>query len=324
MGYSKPQLIARLKELQIEFSQYEHPVVETVEEQAKYVGDMGGALCKNLFLKDKKHRYYIVSALADTNVDMKVLSQRLGLGKGGVRMAPKEALGEILQVRLGSVTPFSLINDTARHVSLLLDQGFKTQEKMFFHPITNDASISLNFHGLDKFLKSIEREPAYVDLEANPSVGKDQPPDLAAYVPSTSMVLPDSQEKESSSQTSTENQVSKATREIKSMTITAKADKPSSNGKAVKEQPVSDVKPSLTSADIGRFVDEVLEKTSALCLSEITEDSIKQHGAKLGDVLANDTKNRLTSDLKNLATIFKNTAYTEGFYAGTRYQPKRL
>lgn len=27
-----------------------------------------------------------------------VLSQRLGLGKGGLRMAPEEALGEILQV----------------------------------------------------------------------------------------------------------------------------------------------------------------------------------------------------------------------------------
>lgn len=29
-----------------------------------------------------------------------VLSQRLGLGKGGLRMAPEEALGEILKVRI--------------------------------------------------------------------------------------------------------------------------------------------------------------------------------------------------------------------------------
>lgn len=34
----------------------------------------------------------------DTKVDMKVLSRRLGLGKGGTRMAPEEALGEILQI----------------------------------------------------------------------------------------------------------------------------------------------------------------------------------------------------------------------------------
>ena len=75
---------------------------------------------------------------------------------------------------------------------------------------------ALTTTGLDKFLKSIKRDPSYVDLEviriplsafiieyyivpsnitvllqANPSVGKDQPPDLASLVPSSSVVLPD-------------------------------------------------------------------------------------------------------------------------------------
>ncbi|XP_028076932.1 uncharacterized protein LOC114278979 isoform X1 [Camellia sinensis] len=72
-----------------------------------------------------------------------VLSQRLGLGKAGLRMAPGEALPEILQVPLGCVTPFALVNDSARHVSLLMDKGFKDQECCFFHPLLNDTSISL-------------------------------------------------------------------------------------------------------------------------------------------------------------------------------------
>ncbi|KAF6147713.1 hypothetical protein GIB67_003044 [Kingdonia uniflora] len=105
-----------MKELEINFARYDHPVVLTVEAQAKYVGHLGGGLSKNIFLKDKKHRFYIVSALADTTIDLKVLSQRLGLGKGGLRMAPEEALQEILQVPLGCVTPFALINDSARYV----------------------------------------------------------------------------------------------------------------------------------------------------------------------------------------------------------------
>lgn len=141
MGFSKDQLIARLKELQIDFAQYEHPVVLTVEEQAKYVGHLDGALSKNLFLKDKKSRFYIVSALSNTKVDMKILSQRLGLGKGGLRMAPEEALGEILQVPRGCVTPFALVNESARSVSLLLDQGLKTQGCCLFHPLSNDVTI---------------------------------------------------------------------------------------------------------------------------------------------------------------------------------------
>uniref|UniRef100_A0A2K2BFM0 Uncharacterized protein n=1 Tax=Populus trichocarpa TaxID=3694 RepID=A0A2K2BFM0_POPTR len=54
MGFTKDQLLARLKELQIDFSQYEHPTVSTVEAREKYVGDKGGGLCKILFLKTRK------------------------------------------------------------------------------------------------------------------------------------------------------------------------------------------------------------------------------------------------------------------------------
>ncbi|CAA2949367.1 prolyl-tRNA synthetase associated domain-containing 1 [Olea europaea subsp. europaea] len=208
MGYTKEQLLACLQELQIDFAQYEHPVVLTVEAQAKYVGHMKGALSKNLFLKDKKHRFYIVSALADTKVDLKVLSQRLGLGKGGLRMAPEEALGEILQVPPGCVTPFALVNDSAWHVCLLLDQRFKSQECCFFHPFSNDASVAINSHDLDKFLNSIGKNPAYIDLEANPPVGKDLPPDLAGLIPSDAVVLPDPPEKRASSQGPNENLIS--------------------------------------------------------------------------------------------------------------------
>ncbi|KAM7511057.1 hypothetical protein LguiB_009932 [Lonicera macranthoides] len=71
MTTPKDQLLARLQELQIDFAKYDHPVALTVEDQAKYVGHMKGALSVNLFLKDKKHRYYIVSALTDTKVDLK-------------------------------------------------------------------------------------------------------------------------------------------------------------------------------------------------------------------------------------------------------------
>ncbi|XP_040944394.1 proline--tRNA ligase isoform X2 [Gossypium hirsutum] len=307
MVYSKDQLLARLKELQIDFSQYEHPVVLTVEAQAKYVGNVGGALSKNLFLKDKKH-------------SCAVLSQRLGLGKGGLRMAPEEALGEILKVPLGCVTPFALVNESASHVSLLLDKGFKTQECCIFHPLSNDMSISLNAFGLDKFLKSIGRDPTYIDLEANPPVGKDQPPDRASLVPSGSTVLPDLPEK-TPSQDSSGNHPSAGNN---STAVTAKADKPSNAVQNVKEKSVNGVRPLIPSTDAGKFVEELLDRTSTLLLSEISEDSIKRHGGQLGAEVANNIKKCLREDLKNLATIFKNTAYTEGFYAGTHYQPKRL
>ncbi|CDP19122.1 unnamed protein product [Coffea canephora] len=318
MGYSKDQLIARLKELQIDFDLYEHPVVLTVEEQAKYVGHLDGALSKNLFLKDKKSRFYIVSALSNTKVDMKILSQRLGLGKGGLRMAPEEALGEILQVPRGCVTPFALVNESARSVSLLLDQGLKTQGHCFFHPLSNDVTISLNARDLDKFLNSIGKPPAYVDLEANPPVGKDQPPDLAAFVPSDATIPPDNLEKTASSVAPEKNHISA---DIKSKVVTDKPNKPPNGPKNEKSTNAPAVSASFS--DPEKFVEEILEKTSRVVLSEIKGEAIKQHGDQLGSVVSNSIRRQLTAELKNIATIFKNTAYTEGFHASNHQQPKR-
>ncbi|KFK36182.1 hypothetical protein AALP_AA4G088800 [Arabis alpina] len=308
MGFSKDELLARLQELEIDYSKYEHPPVLTVEEQAKYVSSNEGALSKNLFLKDKKHRYYIVSAIEDTKVDMKVLSQRLGLGKGGIRMAPEEALGELLQVSLGCVTPFAVINESARDVSLLLDQNFKNQTRCIFHPLSNDVSISLNTLGLDKFLQSIGRDPVYVDLEANPAVGKDQPPDLAVYVPSASVIL-ELPKTTPSVQAPPPNVSAK----IKP-TASGKASKPASNVKSVEDNSVP-----LAYKSPEKFVEEVLNKTSALLLSEMKGESV-EHGVALVDTL----RKRLTSELTHLAVLYKNTAYSEGFTAGKSYVPKRL
>ncbi|XP_022138900.1 uncharacterized protein LOC111009964 [Momordica charantia] len=316
--YTREELLALLQDHQIHFSKYEHPAVLTVEAQAKYVGNLGGGLSKNLFLKDKKNRYYIVSALADTKVDLKVLSARLGLGKGGLRMAPEEALGEKLKVSLGSVTPFALINKTARDVALLLDQGFKSQEFCFFHPLSNETSISLNASNLDKFLKVIGRDPSYVDLEANPSVGKDQPPDLAGLVPSGTAFVPDTPEKASSCPNSIENHgvVDKK----KSKVVAGDTAKPSTAVKVAKDKPVPTVRTS--HANVEQFVEEILNKTSAIVLSELTEETVRKHGEQLGTVVSNSIKSHLSSELNNLSMIFKNTAYTEGFHAGSSHKVK--
>ncbi|KAM0067459.1 putative proline--tRNA ligase [Helianthus debilis subsp. tardiflorus] len=315
MGISKAQLLERLQAQQIHFSQYDHPVVMTVEAQAMHVGHIKAGLSKNLFLKDKKHRFYIVSALADTKVDLKVLSQRLGLGKGGMRMAPEEAVVEVLEVPLGSVTPFALVNESARSVSLLLDQGFKTHECCFFHPLSNDTSISLHIEDLYKFLKSVGRMVAYVDLEANPTVGKDQPPDLAALVPSDAPSIQNISEKTATLQIDGDVK-------SKPVAVTVKASKVSSGQQ--KEKSVNNANSSSSFADPEQFIEEILKKASAIVVAEIKEENIKQHGGQLGAVVSNSLRKNLSLELKNLATMFKNTAYTEGFGAGIRCPAKRL
>ncbi|XP_042508032.1 uncharacterized protein LOC122084066 [Macadamia integrifolia] len=275
-------------------------------------------MSKNLFLKDKKHRFYIVSTLAGTTVDLKVLSQRLGLGKGGLRMAPEEALHEILQVPLGCVTPFALINDSARNVSLLLDQGFKAQKFCFFHPLTNDVTISLSASDLDKFLISIGRSPSYVDVEANPSVGKDQPPDLAALVPSDTIVLSDSLAKEDAVHyPSTKH----APVDHKTLTGT-EAFKQSNHAPSVKVKPQGAANSLSSNSSVSKFVEEILDKMSTVVLSEvhgkIGKETVQQDKEQLGPVISDKVRERLRLDLESLTMMFKNTVYTQGLVAGSQ------
>ncbi|KAM3244124.1 hypothetical protein ACQJBY_055815 [Aegilops geniculata] len=308
MGRTKDELLARLEELKIDFKRYDHPVVLTVEEQAKHVGNFGGALTKNLLLKDKKHRLYIVSALADTKVDMKILSQRLGLGKGGVRMAPEENLRQVLQVPLGCVTPFALFNESASAVSLLLDQGFKSKQSCYFHPLTNDVTIALSSSNLDKFLLSIGKQPAYVDLEASPVVGKDNPPDLADLVPSGALC---------SSEESVENPTPKNAPQVnvpKEKTCLPVKAKPKVQNKGA-ESSESKV-PTNNGANVEIFASDVLEAIFPLFLSEASKKlNIKRE--ELTEILKlDDFKRRAAPDLESVTNMFKNMAYTAGFHAG--------
>lgn len=329
MGYTKDQLLDRLKELQIDFLSYNHPTVLTVEAQAKHVGHLGGGLSKNLMLKDKKHRFYVVSALAGTNIDLKVLSQRLGLGKGGLRMAPEEALQEVLQVPLGCVTPFALINDSARTVSLLLDQGFKAHEQCFFHPLSNDMTISLSPSNLDKFLTSIGRTPSYVDLEANSKIGKENPPDLAALVLSEVSSMPDQMEKavsvendvpaekKSTSCTGTSNQVQKAVPVQNNSTVEKSTNHTANTrpNKATSGKSQSATDLSDDAANVSKFVREIIDKTSAVVLSEINKANDGKREIQDSSVV-DAVRKHLTSDLENLTVILKNAAYNQGFHAG--------
>ncbi|KAK9162206.1 hypothetical protein Syun_003108 [Stephania yunnanensis] len=226
-----------------------------------------------------------------------VLSQRLGLGKGGIRMAPEEALQEILQVPLGCVTPFALINDSAKDVSLLLDQGFKAQEHCFFHPLSNDA---------------------------NPAVGKDQPPDLAALVPSGGTVVSAPPERSLAEKTPAENHghlEKKATADsVFGMVLISlgKTTNQSNKKQSVKEKPQAPKQPANDGANITKLVNEIIDKTTALVVSQITKDTVQLQGEQLGTVVSESIRNQLRMDLEHSLKMFKNAAYTEGFHSGAQ------
>jgi len=175
-------VVDKLASLNVQFEEYEHEELLTCDDFGKANLPPEVSICKNMLLKDKKNRVILVTALQQTKVDLKLLSARLGLGKSGLRMAPDEMLGTVLQVAAGSVTPFAVWQPAAAGVLLLLDEKLRGAGPLALHPLTNTRTVAVPASGLEAFLRSIGREPVYVDLEADPVIDKDNAPDLKHHV----------------------------------------------------------------------------------------------------------------------------------------------
>lgn len=164
----KPQDIAaplfnRLADLGIFQSTIEHPAVFTVAESQALRGRIPGAHCKNLFVKDKKGRLFLVSTLEDARLDLKRLHEAIG-AQGRVSFASAEQLRLHLGVEPGSVTPFAAMNDTDRSVSVVLQEELMTHDLMNFHPLTNTMTTTIRGTDLVRFLEAVGHAPRIVSL----------------------------------------------------------------------------------------------------------------------------------------------------------------
>src|SRR5437660_4281963 len=162
---SPQQLFARLAELGLAHNTVEHAPVFTVEQAKAHRGELPGHHIKNLFLRNKKEEMWLVVALEDRAIDLKRLGERLGAGR--LSFGSPERLAKYLGVEPGSVTPFALINDTGRKVTLVLDEGLKADGLVNAHPLTNTMTSALSLADLLRFFAATGHEPSWIDLESN-------------------------------------------------------------------------------------------------------------------------------------------------------------
>ena len=116
---SPEDLFALLDHLGIPYSLQHHPPIFTVAEGEHLKASIPGTHCRNLFLRDKKKRCFLVMAANETSVDLKELEKKLGCGR--LSFGSPERLWETLGIRPGSVCPFTLINDKS---CIVHDQDF--------------------------------------------------------------------------------------------------------------------------------------------------------------------------------------------------------
>ena len=164
----KPQdiewpLLARLADLGIEITMYRHPALHTVDESRALRGTMPGSHIKNLFLRDKKQNQWLVTVPEDAKVDLKALRHILG-ASGKLSFGSAELLEASLGVQPGSVTPFSVMNDTEGVVTMVLANDVLKNDPVNAHPLHNEATAAIPRDDLVRFLDACAHPPVMIDL----------------------------------------------------------------------------------------------------------------------------------------------------------------
>jgi Ala-tRNA(Pro) deacylase len=154
---TRQDLLVRLAELGIATTTLDHEAVFTVAESSKLERELPGGHTKNLFLKDKKDKLYLVVALGSAHIDLKTLHKQLGSDR--LSFGKPELLMEVLGVPAGSVTPFALINDKAGRVTVILDADMMRHERLNFHPLENTATTNIAREDLVAFIRACGHEP---------------------------------------------------------------------------------------------------------------------------------------------------------------------
>ena len=144
------ELIKLLDVKGYDYDFHEHKALFTVEDSNKLRGKIAGLHSKNLFLKNKKNKFYLFSCEEFSKINLKTISKSLNIGN--VSFAKKEYLLELLGISPGSVTPFALLNNKESNIDLYLEDKVHESEYINFHPLTNKATVTIKSRDFMEFM----------------------------------------------------------------------------------------------------------------------------------------------------------------------------
>jgi Ala-tRNA(Pro) deacylase len=160
-------LLAIFDALKIPHETWLHPPIFTVEEgiRLNLPARIPGRHGKSLFLTCPKTGFWLVVAAEDTRIDLKKLAGTVGAKR--FSFGKPEKMVELLGVTPGSATPFALMNDAGRQVSVVLDAQVGNAALCVFHPLKNNASTAISGENLLLFIKHFGYNPQVLELNEN-------------------------------------------------------------------------------------------------------------------------------------------------------------
>ncbi|MGI9368921.1 MAG: prolyl-tRNA synthetase associated domain-containing protein [Ruegeria sp.] len=155
---SSDALLAQLDDWGLTYRLHTHVPLRTaedakgVEDQFMVLGENALRL-KNLYLRDKKKRNYLVTLEQSREIDLKALGVELGAGSLSFGLADR--LMQNLGIRPGAVSPLAMISGVENNVQFFMDAAANTADMIYMHPLVNDRTVAMSRSDVMAFLNRI-------------------------------------------------------------------------------------------------------------------------------------------------------------------------
>ncbi len=149
--YAKEEILSLLNEQGITYHYQTHGAVQTIDDVDSAGVIREGVVLKNLFLKDGKGKKHFLICVPETrHTDFKEIGEQIGAKKLG--LASAERLEKYLGVEQGCVSPFGILNDLEKTVTVIMDQTLEDDTIIGVHPNDTTASVWLKYGDMKKVI----------------------------------------------------------------------------------------------------------------------------------------------------------------------------
>lgn len=149
--YAKEEILSLLNEQGITYHYQTHGAVQTMDDVDSAGVIREGVVLKNLFLKDGKGKKHFLICVPETrHTDFKEIGEQIGAKKLG--LASAERLEKYLGVEQGCVSPFGILNDLEKTVTVIMDQTLEDDTIIGVHPNDTTASVWLKYGDMKKVI----------------------------------------------------------------------------------------------------------------------------------------------------------------------------
>jgi len=162
MTTSEQELLGFLDRYTISYQRVEHPPVYTCEQAEAFRPALPGVSTKNLFLRDKRKRFYLAMTACEKRLDLKALGKAAGAPK--LHFGAESDLLDQLGVTPGAVTVLGLVGDADKRVQLWVDADIWEAEYFLCHPLVNTATLVIARSDLLRFFALTGHDPQVVDM----------------------------------------------------------------------------------------------------------------------------------------------------------------